>query len=299
MAINVYDRKNMKLYEEKVSGKKQLEYLYSSPTGKLLLEKLVKRKLFQSVAGAYCSSRLSSRLINKFIKDYSINLDEAIVPKGGFKTFNEFFIRRMKPTSRPIDENENVLVSPGDGRLSVTLDIDPEKILLVKGIEYSFKELLHSDSMMKKYDKGIAIVLRLNPTDYHRVHFPDSGRTLNTKKIRGHYYSVNPIALSAIADVFTKNKREWTVLKSDNFKDILIMEVGATNVGSIVQTYKPGSYVKKGAEKSYFKFGGSTVLMFLEKDSVIIDEDIIENSYMGIESLVKMGERIANKRKEL
>lgn len=125
---------------------------------------------------------------------------------------------------------------------------------------YSLKELINNDYIAKNYQGGTCIILRLGPTDYHRFHFVDSGIPCESDFINGHYYSVNPIALKTILKLFGENKREWSLFKSDNFNDILHIEIGATCVGSILQAYKPNIKVTKGDEKGYFKFGGSTVI---------------------------------------
>jgi phosphatidylserine decarboxylase len=81
------------------------------------------------------------------------------------------------------------------------------------------------------------------------------------------------------------------VLKSENFGSILMMEVGALLVGKIVN-YHEEEYVKRGEEKGRFEFGGSTVVLCIKRDKIRVDEDIIKNSKMNIETVVKMGEKI-------
>ena len=113
------------------------------------------------------------------------------------------------------------------------------------------------------------------------------------KKIEGDYYSVNPFALRKKAEIFCLNKREYTILSNSLFGDVIMAEVGATMVGSIIQTYK-GSSIKKGEEKGYFKFGGSTVVLLFEKSKINIDKDLLINTAKGHETAVKMGERIGD-----
>ena len=105
--------------------------------------------------------------------------------------------------------------------------------------------------------------------------------------------SVNPFALRKKAEIFCLNKREYTTLSNPLFGDVIMAEVGATMVGSIVQTYERSS-VKKGEEKGYFKFGGSTVVLLFEKSKICIDKDLLINTAMGYETAVKMGERIGD-----
>lgn len=143
--------------------------------------------------------------------------------------------------------------------------------------------------------KGTCLILRLSSTDCHRFHFIDNGICKETKKIKGDYYSVSPIALKAVTELFCKNKREWSIFQSDSFGDVLCIEVGATCVGSIIQTYTPSKRVKKGEEKGFFKFGGSTIILFFENGKVKIDEDIIDQTNRGYETSIVMGEKIGEK----
>ena len=140
------------------------------------------------------------------------------------------------------------------------------------------------------------IVFRLAPPDYHRYHFPVSGKVpeANTK-IDGDYYSVNPLALREKAEIFWLNKREYGVIESPVFGNVVMVEVGATMVGSMLQSYS-GTSIKKGDEKGYFKFGGSTVVLLFEKDKIQIDQDLLLNTSNSLETTIKMGEQIAVKK---
>ena len=293
--IKIYNRKT-KTYEiEKVSGEKYLNWIYSTNLGSSLLELFIKKKFFSYIYGKYCDMGISKNKINGFINDFNINIEESTTPTDKFTSFNDFFTRKLHYKARPIEKNTDTFISPGDGRIAVYENIDLEKIVEVKGFTYSLHDLIPDKATAKKYNNGLMIILRLCPTDYHRFHFIDGGICDDTSKVNGSYYSVNPIALNKIPTVFCQNKREWSTLHSDNFGDVLYMEVGATCVGSIIQSYTPNERVNKGDEKGYFKFGGSTVILFLEKDKVKIDEDILLQSNLGYESTVLMGEKIGVK----
>ena len=164
--------------------------------------------------------------------------------------------------------------------------------MLKKNISYSLSELLQDDEIAKEYEGGTCLVLRLCPIDYHRLHFVDDGIAEKSNIVNGNYYSVNPVALERIPKLYCQNKREWSVFHSKNFGDIIHVEVGATCVGSIIQTYKENTHISKGEEKGYFEFGGSTVVLFIKKDVVEIDEDILNHSKNEDEVRVLMGERI-------
>ena len=165
----------------------------------------------------------------------------------------------------------------------------------MKGSEFSIQEFLGSSSYVEKYKKGAMLIVRLAPTDYHRFHFPISGTIGETKTIDGNYYSVSPIALKKNLEIFCQNKRTRSVLKTADYGDILMSEVGATMVGSILQTYRQYTMVEKGQEKGYFAFGGSTLVLLFEKNKIAFSPDLIQNTNKGFETHVKMGETIAEK----
>lgn len=293
--IRLYNRKTDRFETEKVAGEFWLRALYETGAGKLGLEMMIKRKAYSALTGLLCDMSISKKKIKSFIDEFEIDMEECIDSVEDFKSFNEFFVRKLKPGARPFDDSSGLLLSPGDGRLSAWDNICADRLVQVKGYEYSLGELLGDNRLAEKYDRGICLVLRLAPVDYHRFHFLDSGVCTEPVKIKGFYYSVNPVALNTIPKIFCQNKREYSILTSENFGDVLYMEVGATSVGSIVQTYKPGMPVKRGDEKGYFKFGGSTVILFLEKGVAKLDETIIQQTSAGFETRVLAGEPIGNK----
>lgn len=293
--IKYYNRKNKSYEIEKVAGEKVLNWTYSSPMGMKLLEGIIKKRMCSSLYGWYLDRRISRNKINPFIRRFNLDLSIAEKTLQDFSSFNDFFYRKLKPTARTIDMDQRSVVSLGDGKLFAYENIDLDKLIQVKGFTYSLRELIKNNKVAEKYNKGTCLILRLCPTDYHRFHFIDSGTCEDTFKIKGAYYSVNPVALQKVKKLFCENKREWSTFHSDNFGDVLYIEVGATFVGSIIQTYTPHKKVKRGAEKGYFKFGGSTVILFFESNKIKIDKDIVEQTQLGYESFVLIGEKIGEK----
>ena len=297
MEIYYIDRKTGEKKKEIVKGHKYLEWSYDTKIGRFFLETLFKRKLASYIYGKLQDLSSSSKNIKSFVDELSINMEEAIETDPlKYKTFNDFFIRELKPDARPINNNKNVFISPADGKVFAYENIDIHKVIQVKGMEYSLVELFSSENLASQYEGGTCIVVRLAPSDYHRFHFPDSGVPKLINKIKGKFYSVNPIALKRIQKLYCQNKRELTLFESDNFGKIIMVEVGATCVGTIIQTYEENKWVERGKEKGYFKFGGSTVILFLQKDQVKIDEDIVNNTDLGYETKVYMGEEIGVKK---
>lgn len=292
--IEIYNRKSGEITEEKVVGGKLLHMLYGKPHGKPFLH-LVKRKFFSQLYGKAMDSSWSKKMIPKFIKEHQLDMEEALNPISSFQNFNDFFTRKLKPDARPFDPDPKTFCSPSDSRLLVFEHMDIDHVIQVKGLTYSLKELIRNHELSEKYRGGTVLVFRLNPLDYHRFHFVDQGVAYPTVNIDGLYYSVNPVALKSIPKIYVENKRAITKFESGNFGTILYVEVGATNVGSIIQTHKDCTPLEKGSEKGYFKFGGSTVILFVEKDRIRISEDILQASNKNMETRVLCGEVIGHK----
>ena len=288
--INYKQRRTDKLIEEKVPGSGMLLWFYGTILGKATLNLLIKRKLVSSVGGWFMNSTLSQSRIQPFIDKYKIDLSEYQVNESSsFKTFNDFFYRKINPEKRPIGDG---LVSPADGKLLAFQTIKEAGDFFVKGSSFNLNTFLQDRDLARKYDGGAMIIVRLAPTDYHRFHFPVDGVVSKTELINGNYFSVSPLALKKSLEIFCQNKRTYCIQSSDEFGDVLISDVGATMVGSIVQTYEPNKEYSKGDEKGYFEFGGSTLVVLIEKDKVKLSSDLIANSKMGFETEVKMGETI-------
>ena len=287
--IKYIDRTTGEVKTEKIEGEGWMRWLYYNPVGELTLQALVKRKFVSEVYGSMMDKPSSAEKIPGFVEKY--NIDMSIAKKNTFSSFNDFFTRKLKPGARPVDPDSSVVVSPADGKLLVYDNISNSDFF-VKGNRFNLSGFLNSSSLAEKYKDGILMIVRLAPPDYHRYHFPIEGRLSAPVKVDGDYFSVSPLALRKMVEIFSENKREYVVISSQTFGDVIMAEVGATMVGSIIQTYKSND-IKKGDEKGYFKFGGSTVILLFEKDKITIDEDLLKNSTNNLETTIKIGERIA------
>ena len=293
MDIHYIDRKTGEKRKEIVAGDRFLRWIYDTSMGSSLLELIVKKKIFSTLYGKLQDMPFSRRKIESFVTSLGIEMKEA--EREGieeYEHFNDFFYRKLKEDARLVCKDADCLASPADGRVLVYDKIDIHQVAQVKGINYRLGELLQDEDMASAYQGGTCIVIRLCPADYHRFHFSDSGIPGTSTGIEGMYYSVNPVALKKVAEIYTQNKREITSFNSDHFGKIAILEVGATCVGSIIQTYIPQQKVKKGQEKGYFKFGGSTVILFLEPGTIDIDSDLLRNTEACFETKVNMGESL-------
>ena len=290
--IEYIERRTGEIKIEKVPGEKYLKFLYYNPLGELPLNLVVKKKFLTEYYGREMDKPESVKKIPSFIEEADINIGEAKKKVEEFTSFNDFFYRELKDGARTVDTREEVLASPADGKILVFENLDREKEFYIKGDKFTLEEFFADKELAEKYRDGIFMIIRLAPIDYHRFHFPTDGKISESKLVDGVYYSVSTHAIRKNFRILCENKREYSILKTERFGDIAMFEVGATMVGGIKQSYQPNTFVKKGEEKGYFYFGGSTCVLVFEKGRVKIDNDLLENSKKGIETKVYMGEKI-------
>lgn len=268
-----------------------MRFLYGTWIGKLTLFALFKRKFLSAWGGKFMNSKRSIKKISPFIDEYKINMSEFIVPQKGFKHFNDFFYRKINPKFRPIGRG---IVSPADGRVLAFQTLSDSQKFFIKDSPFDLKSFLNNNSLAKKFEGGSMLIVRLAPVDYHRYHFSVDGKVSENFKIKGDYFSVSPIALRKSLNIFLQNKREYVIIENDQIGKVLHMDVGATMTGSIIQTFIPNQEIKKGEEKGYFAFGGSTIVLLFEPSRIKFSQDLIENTSKGFETYIKMGETIGS-----
>ncbi|MBJ7449012.1 MAG: phosphatidylserine decarboxylase [Parachlamydiales bacterium] len=297
MPIEYLDRATGKQKVEDVYFGKAIEFVYgdsliSKIFGKAALHLLVKWSFFAWWFGICQSLPSSRKKIQPFIDKFKVDSYEFFEPVSHFKSFNEFFYRKLKASSRPIAVGKNVAVMPTDGRYLFYPNITMADGFVVKGKKFDLRHLLKNTALAKKYDHGSMVMVRLCPTDYHRFHFPCDGIPSKSHLINGWLYSVNPVSLKKSVKRFTQNKRVITEISSELFGKVLMIEIGATCVGSIHQTFTPGTFYEKGEEKGYFSFGASAIIMLFEPDAIHFDEDLIESSKHHIEVRCLLGQSL-------
>lgn len=263
-----------------------LAALYGHALGRAILKPLV-CPCVSKAAGWFLSTPLSKVFISPFIRRSGIDMSQF--EETEYRSYNEFFSRKIKPEARPIRQDPKVLIAPCDSKLTA-IPVTQDGRFTLKYTEYTISSLLKSPAIAAKYEGGYALIFRLTVDDYHRYCYVADGRKDQTIHIPGVLHTVNPIA-NDVYPIYKENVREYSILHTDAFGDILMMEVGALLVGKIVN-HHGCIEVKRGQEKGYFQFGGSTVVLLLEKGKAIIDGDILANSSDGAETIVRMGERI-------
>ncbi|MCB1075113.1 MAG: phosphatidylserine decarboxylase [Simkania sp.] len=294
--IHYLDRETGKVHKEKIYGKFFIEALYGTSIlskffSWIFLPLISRSPFFSLLYGRKQKSAKSRKKVIPFIEMFHVDASEFLKSPHEFTSFNDFFIRKLKPTSRPIAKGNDVAILPADGRHLFYPSFGEAEGFYVKGRKFDLELLLQDDFLFDIYKRGSMVISRLCPTDYHRYHFPCECIPTKAKLINGPLYSVNPMALRKNIMILNENKRMLTQLKTKTFGTILFIEVGATFVGSIKQTYSPQSLCKKGQEKGYFEFGGSCIIMLFTPGAIVFDEDLIASSKKQIEVKAKMGEQ--------
>jgi len=284
----VADRKGQ-ITQEDSRQDRLLEILYGHRAGRGLLRLLVSPFLSR-LGGLLLDSQSSRFLVPWFIRSHGIDTGEY--RQKEYRSFNDFFTRRLAPGARKVEKTPGVLVSPCDGRLSVYKIQDP-CTFLVKHTYYTVESLLHNHKLASEFEGGYVWIFRLCVDDYHRYIYADGGYLWAHIRIPGVLHTVNPVAGDHFP-IYKENTREYCLLESDNFGKMIQMEVGAMMVGKI-QNHQRGDLVRRGWEKGYFAFGGSTVILITKKGAVSPDADILGNSRRGIETRVRLGERVGSR----
>ncbi len=288
--ITFFNRYTGEEETEPVYGEKWLRWVYETGVGRGLLHAIVKQSLFSYYYGWRMDRPRSQSMVAPFIAQYGLDVTEFADAPDSYRTFNEFFVRTLKDSVRPVSPRPEVAVFPADGRHLGFQDISKIEAVYAKGQRFDIERLLGDDALAERYRNGSMVISRLCPVDYHRYHFTCAGVPVESKLINGSLFSVNPIALRRNLGYLLENKRMFTLLQSDRFGQVLCLEIGATCVGSIEQTYEVGKSVEKGAEKGMFRFGGSCTMLLFEKGRIALAEDLCEQTEQNRELYAHVGD---------
>ena len=291
-SIHYFNRYTQRVETETVYGEGFVRWTYTNPFGLLSLHAVAKRSFFSRWYGWRMDRPASRAKIAPFIQNFQVDPAEFADAPESFRTFNEFFYRKLKIEARPIVGDAKTAVFPADGRHLGFPDVSQAEGIFVKGEIFSLDELLRDHDLAGQFHRGAMVLSRLCPVDYHRYHFPVGGLATGPRVLNGWLYSVSPIALRRNIRIFTENKRAITRIESPEFGTVLMLEVGATCVGSFEYTFTPNTRVAKGAEKGYFKFGGSSTITLFEPGRVKLDDDLVRQTREHRELYARMGDRL-------
>ncbi|MGD8895408.1 MAG: archaetidylserine decarboxylase [Acidobacteriota bacterium] len=252
------------------------------------------------LADRHLPSAILGPLIRAYARAYGVDLAEAAEPVDAFRTFNAFFTRALREGARPIDKRAGAVTSPSDSRvLSIGRVPDDGRLEQVKGRTYDLDTLLGSPAGAEPYRGGRHATLYLSPGMYHRVHAPVDGRIVGWRYMPGRLFPVNPPSVRSVPGLFTRNERVAIFLETDGQGPVVLVLVGAANVGRITlrfttlvtNTGAAGGWdsppeplpVRRGDELGVFNLG-STVVLLLADPTL---EPAVEPG-----ALVRMGEAL-------
>jgi phosphatidylserine decarboxylase len=294
MAIRYWNRRQDRMEQEDVYGDLFVRLLYGNPLGFALADSLLVRKSVSRLYGSLQSSPRSALKVPGFVEKFRIPMEQY--EPGPFASFNDFFIRRFREGLRPFPTDAGSMGAFAEARYLAFANTSEPITLPVKGLELDPIGLLGATPGKERFRGGSCLLARLCPVDYHRFHFPDSGRITHFHQEEGKLHSVNPLALQRHPGLLLANERHVSVLSTENFGDIAYVEVGALCVGRIVQSHQLERPFARGAEKGYFLFGASTVVVYGEPGAWIPTDDLLGMSAKGVETLVELGSPVARRR---
>lgn len=268
-----------------------VRFLYQTVPGRMIL-KLMVSPAISRMGGRVLSTRFSRHIVPYYIKKNKIDMTDVIVPEGGFASFNDFFTRKRK--EEVMDDTKDTLISPCDAYLSL-VSINEDTVFHVKNTAYKMTDLLKNEELAERYEGGYGLIFRLTPNHYHRYCYPLSGRLRKYRRISGLLHCVRPVALASYP-VFIQNSREYQVISHEEYGYVIQMEVGALMVGKISNhkdCFATGQTIL-GMEKGYFEFGGSTIILLLEK-KVPLKTEILSLMDLEEERSIRMGEELISR----
>ncbi|MCX8124427.1 MAG: archaetidylserine decarboxylase [Spirochaetes bacterium] len=252
---------------------------------RIIVFKVLPTRLLSRLFG-YCvriplPAFIMNTLIGWYSRKFKVALDEAFLPPGGFKNFDEFFTRNLKRGMRTVDPHPLAVVSPVDALVSAYGPITAGQLVQAKGIMYDVGSLLPGE-FQSRFVAGSFITLYLSPGDYHRIHSPVNGTIIGYQYDPGKLYTVQDWLVKLMPGLFTVNERITSYIKTRHGL-VAVCKVGAMNVGKISLSYtdvytnkwcaKPYQHtfdqakyisISKGDELGIFHLG-STVIVITEK----------------------------------
>jgi phosphatidylserine decarboxylase len=288
-AIQYWNRSTQQIETEQVYGDAGVRFLYENAFGKKLADWALSRSLPSKLYGFYQSASVSRSKIGPFIETFKIPMNEF--EKKDYSSFNDFFIRKFKPGMRPFTQNPKQMAAFAEARYLAFERVASGATFPVKGEDLSAEALLGRKDLARQFQGGPLLLARLCPLDYHRFHYPDDGRTLDSYRIHGALHSVNPLALKYRSEIFFTNERHVSLLETAHLGRLAYIEVGALMVGKIVQTHLQPDF-HRGDEKGYFLFGASTVIVMGQPGAWRPAQDLLQQTAQKRETLVRLGEAL-------
>ena len=292
--IRIFNRYTGEYEDERVYGEAFLRLAYGTAVGRWSTWAVFSRPFFSRLFGWRMKQPGTAAKVGPFIEKYGLDADEFAEPPESYRCFNDFFSRELKAGVRPVDGRAESVVFPADGRHFGWQKLGLEEGVFVKGQRWDLGPLVGNwVDQPERFEGGTLVLSRLCPTDYHHFHFPVSGTLLDRTWMGRRLYSVSPFALRKNLGYLWENKRCLTRIEAGRLGEVLYIEVGATNVGSIQHhSTGEGEKIERGEPAGWFEFGGSSLVTLFERNKVTLCDDLVERSREGVELYARMGDRM-------
>jgi phosphatidylserine decarboxylase len=287
LPLPVWDRQAGKLVQEWMDDH---QATYESQPSRSISQWLRSQPPYDWLIAAYQNTQWSARHIEPFVRKYHINMEEfePVI----YRSYAEFFDRRLRPGARRFPSASGEMGAFAEARYLAWDRLEPDQRFPVKGHSLRAEHILGNADRARPFIGGPVLLVRLAPVDYHHVHYPDDGTTLDHDRLGRRLWTVNWHALLSKQDILFSNERHINILETRNFGRLAFVEIGALSVGRIVQVHPLDVPFQRGEEKSVFRFGGSAIVLFGEQGTWRPCDDLLEHTKKGVETLLRLGERV-------
>lgn len=306
------ERESRRIQTEQLFGDAAIRFLYSGirERSPWLFRKLISARVSSILADLSYSKILSEKVAGQhgLFTALGIDLRECLDPPARLDTLQRIFERKIRYWECcPMPNDPQAILSPADAKMLCGSFCNTSS-LFIKGKFFDYEELFgfNKNNWLSAFHEGDFAVFRLTPDKYHYNHTPVAGKVVDFYQIPGLYHACNPNAVVSVATPYSKNKRVVTIIDTDVPGGSLVglvamIEVVALMIGNIIQCYSEkrydnpspvgsGMFLQRGAPKSLFRPGSSTVILIFQKERIRFAEDIKANmSYHGVESVFSRG----------
>jgi phosphatidylserine decarboxylase len=288
LPLPVWDRRGGTLFDEFMDDHPAT---YESRPHRSLGQWLESHPLYDWLLAAYQNTKRSARQIEPFIRKHHIDMSEF--KPVAYQSFAAFFDREFNEGARRFPAEAGAMGAFAEARYFGWEKLDADRRFPIKGHSLRAEDILDSAERARPFLGGPVLLARLSPMDYHHVHYFDDGETAECYRLGHRLWTVNWHALQNEPRILMRNERLVSLLTTRHFGRVAFVEVGALSVGRIAQVHPTDRPFRRGAEKSVFRFGGSAVVVFGEAGAWRPAGDILEHTEQNIETLVRLGEPIA------
>jgi phosphatidylserine decarboxylase len=287
--LPLWDRKTQTLTQEFMADSPAT---YESHPRRSLTNWFQSHPAYDWLVAAYQDTRLSARKIKPFIEKHNIDMSEF--EPGPYPTYADFFERSFRPGARRFPVDAGSMGAFAEARYFAWEKLLPRQEYPIKGHSLDAEHIMGNADSARPFEGGPVILARLAPVDYHHLHYPDDGLTVDARRLGKWLWTVNSNALHNQPDILFRNERNIQILETRNFGRLAFIEIGALSVGRIVQVHPLERAFKRGEQKSIFRFGGSAVVVFGERGAWRPSEDLLQKTSEGVETMVRLGDEIGS-----